>query len=77
MVHVSKTAIKCPSSNCGFAYFASGPDLAGKLRNHFNNFKKRDAEHDSFFKKPSYVFCRDVILSKTRKGLWKSVMNQH
>ena len=42
MVNVSKTAIKCPSSNYGFPYFTSGPDPADKLRNHFNNFKKCD-----------------------------------
>jgi hypothetical protein len=77
MVCVSKSAIKCPSPSCDFAYFASGHDPAGKLRNHFNNLKVRDAEHDSYFKKPFCVFCGNVILSKTRKGLWKSGMNKH
>ncbi|KFY31310.1 hypothetical protein V493_01222 [Pseudogymnoascus sp. VKM F-4281 (FW-2241)] len=54
MVFVSKSAIQCPSPSCNFAYFASSPDPAGKLRNHFNNFKSRDAEHESYFQKP---FC--------------------
>jgi hypothetical protein len=77
MVWVSKTAILCPSSTCNFAYIASSPDPAGRLRNHFNNLKVRDAEHESYFQKPFCVFCGDVIVSKTRKGLWKSDMNKH
>lgn len=77
MVFVSKSAIQCPSPSCNFAYFASSPDPAGKLRNHFNNFKSRDAEHESYFQKPFCVFCSKVIVSKTRKGLWKSDMNKH
>jgi hypothetical protein len=77
MIYVSKSAIQCPSRSCGFAYFASSPDPAGKLRSHFNNFKVRDAEHDAFFQNPFCVFCGNVIISKTRKGLWKSDMNKH
>ncbi|KAB8257970.1 hypothetical protein BDV32DRAFT_126484 [Aspergillus pseudonomiae] len=77
MVYVSKYAIECPSRSCDFAYFASCPDPAGKLRSHFNNLKTRDAEHEKFFQKPSCVFCGNVIESKTRKGLWKSQMNKH
>ncbi|KAL5353530.1 hypothetical protein ACLOAV_001567 [Pseudogymnoascus australis] len=77
MVFVSKSAIQCPSPSCNFAYFASSPDPAGKLRNHFNNFKSRDGEHESYFQKPFCVFCSKVIVSKTRKGLWKSDMNKH
>ena len=77
MVFTSKVAIECPSSTCKFAYFASSPDPAGKLRNHFNNIKVRDAEHDAFFQKPLCVFCGIVIASKTRKGLWKTDMNKH
>jgi hypothetical protein len=70
-------AIQCPSSTCNFAYFASSPDPAGRLRNHFNNFKVRDAEHESFFQKPFCVFCGNIILARMRKGLWKSDMNKH
>ncbi|KFY66559.1 hypothetical protein V497_00857 [Pseudogymnoascus sp. VKM F-4516 (FW-969)] len=77
MACVSKYAIQCPSPSCNFAYFASSPDPAGKLRNHFNNFKSRDAEHESYFQKPFCVFCSKVIVSKTRKGLWKTDMNKH
>lgn len=77
MVWVSKTAIQCPSSICNFAYIASSPDPAGRLRAHFNNIKVRDAEHESYFQKPFCVLCGDVISSKTRKGLWKSDMNKH
>jgi hypothetical protein len=77
MVVTTKSAIQCPSKNCVFAYFASSPDPAGKLHNHFNNLKVRDAEHELFFQKPHCVFCGDVIVSKTRKGLWKSGMNRH
>jgi hypothetical protein len=77
MVFVSKSAIQCPSKSCRFAYFALSPDPAVKLRNHFNNFKVRNTEHNSFFQKPFCVFCGDVIMSKTRKGLWKSDINKH
>ncbi|KFY68712.1 hypothetical protein V496_00856 [Pseudogymnoascus sp. VKM F-4515 (FW-2607)] len=64
MVFVSKSAIQCPSPSCNFAYFASSLDPAGKLRNHFNNFKSRDAEHESYFQKP---FCDiAVILSPSQ-----------
>lgn len=77
MVWVSKTAIQFPSSTCNFAYIASSPDPAGRLRSHFNNIKVRDAEHESYFRKPFCVFCGDVITPKTRKGLWKSDMNKH
>jgi hypothetical protein len=77
MVYVSKSAIQCPSKSCGFAYFASSPDPAGKLRSHFNNFKIRDVEHDAFFQNPFCVFCGNAIMFKTRKGLWKSDINKH
>jgi hypothetical protein len=69
VVRISRSAIQCPSSTCNFAYFASSPDPVGKLRSHFNDFKVRDEEHESFFQKPSYVICSKVIASKTRKGL--------
>ena len=77
MVFTTKSAIQCPSQSCNFAYFASSPDPSGTLRNHFNNFKIRDADHESFFRTPCCVFCGAVITSKTRKGLWKSDMNKH
>ncbi|OBT81710.1 hypothetical protein VE02_10144 [Pseudogymnoascus sp. 03VT05] len=77
MVCVSKSAIQCPLPSCNFAYFASSPNPAGKLRNYFKNFKTRDAEQESYFQKPFCVFCSKVIVSKTRKGLWKSNMNKH
>ncbi|GMG37765.1 unnamed protein product [Aspergillus oryzae] len=77
MVYISKSAIKCPSRSCDFAYFASYPDPAGKLRSHFNNLKNRDVEHEEYFQKPSCLFCGKIIVSKTRKGLWKSEMNKH
>lgn len=77
MVFISKAAIRCPTPHCDFAYFASSPDPAGKLRSHFNNFKVRDSDHNSFFQEPFCVFYKDVIISKTRKGLWKSGMNKH
>ena len=77
MGFVSKTVIQCPSPSCDFAYFALSPDPAGKLRNHFNNLKVRDAEHDKYFRNPFCVFCEKIIFSKTRKGLWKSGMNKH
>jgi hypothetical protein len=32
-------------------------------------FKVREAEHESFFQKPFCVFCGNIILARTRKGL--------
>ena len=77
MVHVSKIALQCPATSCDFAYFARTPDPSARLRNHFNNLKKRDSEHEAFFQNPICLFCGKKIQSKSRKGLWKRDMNKH
>jgi len=77
MVHTSKYAILCPAPSCSFAYFACTPDPTAKLRNHFNNLKGRDKEHEEFFQKRFCLFCKKAIQSKSRNRVWKSSMNTH